>query len=174
MNIQLPVIAGGVSTVIFAASTLPMLVKAGRTKNLSSYSLGNIVLSNVGNAVHSIYVFHLPAGPIWVLHSFYVTTTALMLVWYFRYAIRRSSRAGQGEVGSAEPRRDEAARPIPQPDVRPVVAAAPRRGRGNGFGPDRERYGATGQLASAARLAHAVRLQHRRAARLGSPRTTLP
>ena len=48
MGIQLPVVAGGVSTVIFAASTLPMLVKAGRTKNLSSYSLGNIVLSNVG------------------------------------------------------------------------------------------------------------------------------
>jgi hypothetical protein len=34
--------------------------------------------------IHSVYVFHLPAGPVWVLHSFYVLSTALMLVWYLR------------------------------------------------------------------------------------------
>jgi hypothetical protein len=33
-----------------------------------------------------VYVVSLPAGPIWALHSFYLTTTALMLVWYLRYA----------------------------------------------------------------------------------------
>lgn len=38
------------STAVFVASTLPMLVKAGRTKNLASYSLGNIVLANVGKS----------------------------------------------------------------------------------------------------------------------------
>jgi hypothetical protein len=81
----IPVLAGAVSTVIFAGSTLPMLVKAARTKDLSSYSLGNILLSNLGNVVHSIYVFHLPAGPIWALHTFYLVSTALMLVWYLRY-----------------------------------------------------------------------------------------
>ncbi|MGA9532720.1 MAG: hypothetical protein WBR18_08410 [Anaerolineales bacterium] len=78
-------LAGSASTVIFAFSTMPMLIKAVRTKDLSSYSLGNILLSNLGNVVHSVYVFSLPAGPIWLLHTFYLVTTALMLVWYLRY-----------------------------------------------------------------------------------------
>jgi len=85
MNMTIPVLAGVVSTVIFAGSTLPMLVKAARTKDLSSYSLSNIVLSNLGNVIHSVYVLHLPAGPVWVLHTFYLLSTALMLVWYLRY-----------------------------------------------------------------------------------------
>src|SRR5829696_726447 len=81
-------VAGSVSTVLFAVSTLPMLIKAARTKELNSYSRGNLVLANVGNAVHSIYVLQLPAGPIWALHSFYVVTSALMLIWHLRYASR--------------------------------------------------------------------------------------
>lgn len=85
-------IAGMVSTVIFALSTMPMLAKAIRTKDLRSYSLGNILLSNTGNLVHSVYVFNLPAGPIWVLHSFYLVSTALMLLWYLRYT--KSPNAG--------------------------------------------------------------------------------
>jgi uncharacterized protein with PQ loop repeat len=85
MDINLPLIAGTISTTIFALSTLPMLRKAFKTKDLQSYSLGQILLANVGNLVHSVYVFHLPAGPIWALHSFYLLTTALMLVWYLRY-----------------------------------------------------------------------------------------
>ena len=88
MAIDLPVIAGTVSTIIFALSTLPMLSKAVRTKDLRSYSRGNILLSNGGNVVHSLYVFHLPPGPIWLLHTFYLVTTALMLVWYLRYEWR--------------------------------------------------------------------------------------
>jgi uncharacterized protein with PQ loop repeat len=92
VELDLPVLAGAISTVIFAASTLPMLVKAARTKDLGSYSLGNIVLSNVGNAIHSIYVFSLPAGPVWVLHAFYLVTTGLMLLWYVRYALHRNRR----------------------------------------------------------------------------------
>jgi uncharacterized protein with PQ loop repeat len=87
MDIGFPVLAGTMSTLIFASSLLPMLVKAARTKDLRSYSLGNIVLSNVGNVIHSIYVFHLPAGPIWALHTFYLIATALMLVWYLRYEL---------------------------------------------------------------------------------------
>ena len=63
------------STVLFALSTLPMLIKAARTKELRSYSRGNLVLANVGNAVHSIYVVQLPAGPIWALHTFYIVTS---------------------------------------------------------------------------------------------------
>ena len=79
-------IAGMVSTVIFAASTLPMLIKAARTRDLASYSRGNIVLANVGNAVHIVYVAQLPAGPIWALHTFYVVSSGLMLLWHLRYA----------------------------------------------------------------------------------------
>jgi hypothetical protein len=75
--------------VIFAVSTLPMLVKAHRSQDLSSYSLGNIGLANLGNAVHSVYVFSLPPGPIWALHTFYLVSSALMLGWYLRYSLRR-------------------------------------------------------------------------------------
>lgn len=86
---NLPVIAGMASTLIFAVSTLPMLVKARMTRDLSSYSLGNILLANVGNAVHSVYVFSLPPGPLWVLHSFYLLTSAQMLAWFLHYQVRR-------------------------------------------------------------------------------------
>ena len=65
-----------------------MLIKAARTKELRSYSRGNLVLANAGNAVHSIYVFQLPPGPIWALHTFYVVTSGLMLFWHLRYARR--------------------------------------------------------------------------------------
>src|SRR5215207_11742411 len=81
-------LAGSVSTVLFGVSTLPMLIKAARTKELSSYSRGNLVLANAGNAVHSIYVFQLPTGPIWALHTFYIVTSGLMLFWHLRYARR--------------------------------------------------------------------------------------
>ena len=85
---SIPVLAGIASTVIFASSVLPMLVKARRTKDLTSYSLGNMLLANLGNAVYSVYVYSLPPGPIWALHSFYLASTALMLIWYLRYAVR--------------------------------------------------------------------------------------
>jgi uncharacterized protein with PQ loop repeat len=90
MNIELPVIAGAISTGIFALSTLPMLLKAFRTKDMRSYSLGSLLLSNVGNIIYSAYVFSLPAGPIWLLHSFYLFTTGLMLFWYLRYTEPRN------------------------------------------------------------------------------------
>ena len=90
---SLTVLAGTASTVLFAASTLPMLVKAWRTRDLTSYSLGNLLLANLGNAVHSVYVFSLPAGPIWALHGFYLVTTGLMLVWFLRYDVRGNTHA---------------------------------------------------------------------------------
>ena len=88
MNTSLTVLAGFVSTVIFAVSALPMLLKAYRTKDLSSYSRGNILLANTGNLVHSLYVYALPPGPIWLLHAFYLISTAMMLVWYLKYEWR--------------------------------------------------------------------------------------
>src|SRR6185369_12143485 len=84
-----PVLAGVASTLIFVVSTLPMMVKALRSRDLLSYSAGNIALANVGNVVHSVYVFSLPPGPIWSLHSFYLVSSGLMLVLYVRFAVRR-------------------------------------------------------------------------------------
>ncbi len=92
MELTLPVLAGMVSTAVFAGSVLPMLHKALRTRELSSYSLGNITLANVGNVVHSVYVFDLPPGPIWLLHSFYLVSSALMLYWYLRSRSARRDR----------------------------------------------------------------------------------
>jgi len=82
--------AGMVSTALFAASMLPMLRKAARTHDLESYSLANLVTINLANLVHSVYVFAMPIGPIWVLHGFYLVASALMLIWWVRY--RSSSR----------------------------------------------------------------------------------
>lgn len=85
-DIQL--IAGSISSTMFMIGTLPMLLKAWRTKDLHSYSPTNLVLSNVGNAVHWLYVASLPLGPVWFLHGFYTITTLLMLVWYMVYTAR--------------------------------------------------------------------------------------
>jgi len=98
-TIPVPILAGVASTVIFAVSALPMLVKAYRSRDLSSYSLGNIGLANVGNAVHSVYVFSLPPGPIWALHTFYLASTGLMLVWYLRFGVRRPPHGVRREMG---------------------------------------------------------------------------
>ncbi|MFP5282407.1 MAG: hypothetical protein ACLGIF_03045 [Actinomycetes bacterium] len=78
--------AGSAAAAIFMISQLPMLIKAGRTKDLGSYSVVNIVLANVGNVLYAVYVFNLPPGPIWAMHTFYLVATALMLFWYLRYA----------------------------------------------------------------------------------------
>ena len=83
MNVS--VLAGTVSTFLFAVSYLPMLLKALRTRDLDSYSLGYLALSNVANGVHSVYVVSLPPGPIWLLHCFYGVASALLLIWYLRF-----------------------------------------------------------------------------------------
>ncbi|NKX51688.1 hypothetical protein HER39_14175, partial [Arthrobacter deserti] len=90
MAIDVAVLAGGASTAIFAGSVMPMIVKAVRTRDLASYSLGNLLLANTGNLIHSVYVFSLPAGPLWVLHGFYLVTTAFMLAMYLRHVGLRS------------------------------------------------------------------------------------
>jgi uncharacterized protein with PQ loop repeat len=108
---DLPLIAGMISTVIFATSMLPMLIKARRTRDLTSYSLGNIVLTNLGNLVHSLYVFSLPTGPVWALHGFYLVSMGLLLLWYLRFNRRAGSavRVGtddldEGSASRAAPR----------------------------------------------------------------------
>jgi len=117
VSASLALVAGTTSTAIFAGSTLPMLGKAVRTRDLASYSLGNLLLANLGNGVHTIYVLSLPAGPVWALHAFNVVVAATMLVWFVRYewdhaghAHRRADR-GRGlrrERAADVPRRRRA------------------------------------------------------------------
>ena len=85
--------AGSAATAIFVIGQLPMLIKAARTKDLSSYSFANIGLANVGNALYTAYVVSVPIGPLWALHGFNLFTSGLMLFWYLRYG-RRSRAAG--------------------------------------------------------------------------------
>jgi hypothetical protein len=81
-------LAGTLSSAIFVASTLPMLLKAIRTKDLHSYSFGNILLANLGNAMYWIYVAALPYGPVYFLHGFNSLSTFFMLIWYLRFGRR--------------------------------------------------------------------------------------
>jgi hypothetical protein len=120
---SVPTLAGIASTVIFAWSMLPMLAKAHRTRDLASYSLGNLVLANVGNAVHSVYVFSLPVGPIWALHSFYLATSGLMLVWCLRYGRAAGLRKPPLRDGSRVPQR----RPQPTGTAHSGPPTAPQR-----------------------------------------------
>jgi hypothetical protein len=86
MDIQtLQVFAGFASTAMFVVGNLPMLLKAYKTKNLKSYSLGHIVLGSLGNLTYWLYIASLPFGPVWILQGFFTTSSALMLFWYLRY-----------------------------------------------------------------------------------------
>jgi uncharacterized protein with PQ loop repeat len=119
MNTQyLSMLAGVMSTSIFTLSHLPMLIRAYRTRDLRSYSLANLVLSNLGNVIHWLYIVHLPFGPIWFLHSFYTLVTGLMLFWYLRYRRPAGAQAppprGQRTAPAGRSRRvDQALRPSP-------------------------------------------------------------
>ena len=88
MNLeQIQIIAGSLAGFIFAAGSINMLIKAWRTKDLSSYSAGQLILNNVGNLIYWLYVISLPFGPIWLMHGFFTITTVIMLVWYIIYRI---------------------------------------------------------------------------------------
>jgi hypothetical protein len=105
-------LAGTVSTVLFAAANLPMLVKAVRSRDLRSYSASALVMGNVGNLFYTVYVVSLPFGPIWVLHGFYLVSMAVMLVLYAVSAWSRGPARAQ-DSGSTAHRRSSA-RVIPQ------------------------------------------------------------
>jgi uncharacterized protein with PQ loop repeat len=92
--------AGSVATLLFVTGHLPMLFKAFRTRDLASYSLASLVITNVGNLVYSAYVLGLPPGPIWALHTFYLVSTLLMLGLWLRHRPRPA-----GEVSVERPRR---------------------------------------------------------------------
>ncbi len=82
---QVSFLAGLASTSLFVVSYLPMLYRAWRTRDLASYSRPSLVIANVGNVVQAVYVFSLPAGPIWFLHSFYLAASAVMLGLHLRH-----------------------------------------------------------------------------------------
>ena len=77
--------AGVVATALFVASALPMLIKAARTKNLSSYSGGKLLVANLGNLAQSVYLTTVPPGPLWALHGFNTLASATMLTWWLRH-----------------------------------------------------------------------------------------
>ncbi len=89
--------AGALATAVFLASTVPMVWRAAVTRDMSSYSRAHLVMTNVGNAAHSLYVLSLPAGPIYVLHGTHVAVALFMLVWHLRHAVRPPAEDGQGE-----------------------------------------------------------------------------
>jgi hypothetical protein len=82
-NIQL--ISGSLAGFIFAGAHWNMIVKAWRTKDLRSYSLGQIILNNLGNGFYWLYVVGLPLGPIYFMHAFFTLASILMLIWYLLY-----------------------------------------------------------------------------------------
>ena len=79
------VLAGFASSTIFISSNLPMLFKAFKTKELSSYSMGHLMLGNLGNAVYWLYVISLPVGPVWFLQGFFSLASGFMLFCYLLY-----------------------------------------------------------------------------------------
>jgi uncharacterized protein with PQ loop repeat len=82
---DLALLAGSTAAAIFMISQLPMLIKACRTKDLTSYSLANIGLANLGNVLYAVYLIQVPIGPVWAIHGFNVATSGLMLFWCVRY-----------------------------------------------------------------------------------------
>lgn len=82
---SLQAFAGFTSTTIFVTGNLPMLLKAYKTKNLKSYSLGHITMGTLGNLVYWMYIASLPFGPVWILQGFFTLSSTLMLFWYLRY-----------------------------------------------------------------------------------------
>lgn len=101
-RMDVPILAGMISTVVFAVSNLPMLRKALRTRDVSSYSMSSIAMINAANAVYSLYVFSLPIGPIWALHTFYLVSCGIMLVLCLRARRSTSRRNGEPSTGDEE------------------------------------------------------------------------
>ena len=84
-------IAGLASTVTFAVSTLPMVLRAARSRDLSSYSRSHLVMTNAGNAMHTVYVASLPPGPIWLLHFVHTGVAAFMIAAHVTWTPARNS-----------------------------------------------------------------------------------
>lgn len=136
MTHKLALFAGSAAAAIFVISQLPMLIKARRTKDLSSYSLANIGLANLGNLLYAAYLAQVPLGPAWAIHGFNLTTgTDARLVPALRLApspTRPRCRANTTGCSSSPTPLDRAATTsaepvhIPQIDQSAVTADACR------------------------------------------------
>jgi hypothetical protein len=85
-NLQL--IAGSISSLIFILGALNMVIKAYITKDMESYSISALVLNNVGNLIHWVYIASMPLGPIYLLHGFFTVVTLFLLIWALIYRHR--------------------------------------------------------------------------------------
>jgi len=120
--------AGSTAAAIFMLSQLPMLAKACRTRNLTSYSFANIGLANLGNLLYAVYVVHVPLGPVWAIHGFNSTTSGLMLFWYLRHGRRtpvRDRRTAPSELSalSVHPPHSSGCSGWASPDTSPMPSA---------------------------------------------------
>jgi len=88
---EIAMACGMLATFLYIVATLPMLHKAVRTHDLASYSGANLFIANAGNATQAIYVLTLPPGPMWILHGFNTTVSALMLAWWLQCRQRSGS-----------------------------------------------------------------------------------
>ncbi len=95
--------AGSISCGIFISSNLPMLRKAFQTRDLKSYSLGQILLGTLGNCLYWIYLIRLPFGPAWFIQGFFTLSSILMLGGYLHY--ERGWALHFGRTGNLRPGR---------------------------------------------------------------------
>ena len=91
MRIDVPAVAGVLSTCVFALVTMPMLTKAARTNDLFVLQRRHLLMSNAGNILYSFYVFSLSVGPVWALHAFNMAIGSAMLTWWLRYRTHHPS-----------------------------------------------------------------------------------
>jgi len=137
---DIALIAGTVSTVVFAVSNLPMLRKALRTRDVSSYSLLSLVMINGANLVYSLYVFSLPLGPIWALHTFYLVSCLIMLVLCLGQRRRAARHFGVAPRHGAGGLQDSAAELTPPSQYSSTLAPSVDSKFGQSdrnYGPDR-------------------------------------
>jgi uncharacterized protein with PQ loop repeat len=82
---RLQLLAGSLASLMFVSSNFPMLWKVMKTRDMKSYSLGQIILRNLGNLVYWIYVASLPVGPVWLLQGFFTLSGMILLVCYLGF-----------------------------------------------------------------------------------------
>jgi len=94
---HLQILVGYLCTSIFMLSRVPMLLKAVRTRDLSSYSLGHLAMSAGANLLFWIYVVGLAFGPVWILQIFFTVTDLTMLTLCVKQ--RRLEKKGSAKLG---------------------------------------------------------------------------
>ncbi len=64
-----------------------MLWKAIKTRNVKSYSLGQILLRNLGNWIYWDYVASLPYRPAWYLQGLFTLSGLMLLFCYLQITV---------------------------------------------------------------------------------------